>query len=589
MIRSFALILSLLLLLTQSCPAVFSQELASAEVAQKVSAVKSDIVLKAMTDELVRTMKELKLPGHPLPYFGSYQLTDEDYLNISASFGAVQSRHRSFSRDLNVSLRLGDKKLDNTAGGGGLLGLPISIGGGSLVTDDDYDALRYGLWSQTDRAYKRAVESLASTRARLNDLKIEDRPDCFSDARPVVLVEDCAKMDVDADQLQESMRKLSTVVKDFPQIKSSRFYINVRSRTRRFINSEGTLTRTASTGYLVGMSATASCKDGMELHDYDSFAADQMQSLPSQDKMQEAARAMCQRLATLTEAARAEDYEGPVLFEKQSASELVLTHIPSLVCAKPERLSAGADDEQVLGKPVLNSSISVVDDAMAKEFQGMPLKGGWKIDFEGVPPVRLNLVENGVLKTLCATRTPNRAVRISNGHSRGGGPSPGHLFLSTSDKTTLAELRARLIAMGKDQHLPFVLIVRRTMPGSLGGGMVGALAGLEGLISILATTIGSGSTNVPCQVYRVDIKTGKEELIRGARFQRMPKRGPLDWQLACDDAAAYTVTMPADWSHTSLSLITPSILVKDMEVSKPVRTTQRARYLKNPYFEEHGK
>jgi hypothetical protein len=484
-----------------------------------------------------------------------------------------------------VSLRLGDKELDNTAGGGGILGLPISIGGGSLVTDDDYDALRYGLWSQTDRAYKRAVESLESARAKLNDLKIEDRPDCFSDARPVVLVEDCAKMDIDANQLQESMRKLSTVVKDFPQIKFSRFYINVRSRTRRFINSEGTLTRTASTGYLVGMSATASCQDGMELHDYDFFAADEMQSLPSQDKMQEAARAMCQRLATLTEAVRAEDYEGPVLFEKQSASELVLAHVPSLVCAKPERFSAGADDEQVLGKPVLNSSISVVDDAMVKEFQGMPLKGGWKIDFEGVPAVRLNLVENGVLKTLCSTRTPNRAARVSNGHCRGGDPSPGHLFLSTSDKTNLAELRARLVAMGKEQHLPFVLIVRRTVPGFQGGG----LAGLERLISLLATSVGSGSTTGPCQVYRVDVNSGKEELIRGARFQRMPKRGPLDWQLACDDAAPYTVTMPADRSNTSLSLITPSILVKDMEVSKPLHTTQRARYLKNPYFEEHGK
>jgi hypothetical protein len=140
--------------------------------------------------------------------------------------------------------------------------------------------------------------------------------------------------------------------------------------------------------------------------------------------------------------------------------------------------------------------------------------------------------------------------------------------------------------------LPFVLIVRRTVPGFLGGGIGGdlaSLAGLEGLISILTTSVASGSTNGPCQVYRVDVETGKEELIRGARFQRMPKRGPLDWQLACDDTAPYTVNMPADRSHTSLSLITPSILVKDMEVSKPLHTTQRARYLKNPYFEEHGK
>jgi len=90
-------------------------------------------------------------------------------------------------------------------------------------------------------------------------------------------------------------------------------------------------------------------------------------------------------------------------------------------------------------------------------------------------------------------------------------------------------------------------------------------------------------------VYRLDLKSGKEELIRGARFKEMPKRGLLDLQLAADDTAPYTVEMPMDRSSTTLSLMTPSILVKDLEVAKPTRTTEALPYLKNPYFEEHGK
>jgi len=108
--------------------------------------------------------------------------------------------------------------------------------------------------------------------------------------------------------------------------------------------------------------------------------------------------------------------------------------------------------------------------------------------------------------------------------------------------------------------------------------------------SIGALTRGrSRSVGSPVLVYRLDLKSGKEELIRGARFKEMPKRGLMDLQLASDDTAPYTVEMPMDRSSTTLSLITPSILVKDLEVSKPTRTTDALPYLKNPYFEEQGK
>jgi TldD protein len=566
-----------------TCTPVWADSLPAAEVEQKSKALKSDAVLRAMQDELDRTMKDLKLPNHPLPYFGSYQVTDEEHLQVSASFGAVQNSHRYFARGSDVTLRVGDKTLDNTAGvSGGMFSLSGLSGAGTLVTDDNYDALRYGLWMQTDRAYKHAVESLESTKARLSNLKIEDRPDCFSDAKPVVLVEDCAKMDLNANGWQERVRKLSAVVKDYPQIESSHFNMNVRARTRRFINSEGTLTRTASTGYLISMSATAACKDGMNVHDSDFFSVENIDRLPGQDKMEEVARALCKRVCNMADARRAEKYEGPVLFEKQSASELAVSNIPSLICAKKEALSAGADEDQVLGKPVLNAAISVADDATAKVFNGLPLKGGWIVDYEGVPAAKLTLVENGILKTLCSTRTPSRAVQISNGHCRGGAPSPGHLFLSTTEKNTVADLRTKLIAMGKEQHLPAVVIVRRSVPSFLSRHSTGSIGAILAMFS-------SASGSSPSLVYLVDVNTGKEELIRGARFKAMPKRGLLDWQLASDDAASYIVSMPSDSSATSISLVTPSILVKELEISKPTHTTELPPYLKNPYFESHSK
>jgi hypothetical protein len=358
--------------------------------------------------------------------------------------------------------------------------------------------------------------------------------------------------------------------------------MNVRMSTRRFINSEGTLTKRSDTGALIGISASVQCKDGMDLSDYEFFAADSMDELPSQEKMEEATRGLCKRVSAMIDVRKAEEYQGPVLFEKQSASELAVAVLPRLVCARVEMggvLGGGSEDEQVLGKPVLASCMSVFDDPTSTSYNDQHLKGGWTIDFEGVPASKLNLVDKGILKTLCSTRTPTRVMHESNGHCRGSSASPGHLVLSTDQKTTRADLKSKLIELGKKDQLSSVLIVRRSMPGFLAN-----YSSISGLIRGRSRSVGS-----PVMVYRVDVNNGKEELIRGARFKELPKRGLLDLELACDDAQPYTVEMPADRTSTTLSLITPSILVRDLEVSKPPRTTEAPPYLKNPYFEEQGK
>jgi TldD protein len=557
-------------------------ELSDGERTQKERALQSDLVLRAMDDELTRSMKGLKLPNYPLPYFGSYSVNDEDFLQLSATFGAVETRDRRVNRYSDTILRVGDKRLDNSAASGGVLFGRSWIGGSDVVTDDDYDAIRYGLWRQSDNAYKQAVESLESAKAKLRYLNIEDRPDSFSDASPVVYVVESVKPVIDADAWQERVRKLSAIFKEYPKVETSNVFMNVRQSTRRFINSEGTLTKHSDTGVLIGISASVQCKDGMDLSDYEFFAADNIDQLPGQEKMEQTTRELCKRVAAMLDVPRAEEYQGPVLFEKQAASELATAVLPRLVCARPEisgTLGGGSEDEQVLDKPLLASCISVFDDPTSTQFNDQRLKGGWAIDFEGVPAVKLKLVEKGILKTLCSTRTPSRAVRTSNGHCRGSAASPGHLLLATDQKATFADLKSKLIELGKQDKLDSVLIVRRSLPGFLTN-----YSSISGLTRGRWRSVGS-----PVMVYRVDVNSGKEALIRGARFRELPKRGLLDLELASDDTRPYTVEMPTDRSGITLSLITPSILVKDLEVSKPPRTTEAPPYLKNPYFEEQGK
>jgi hypothetical protein len=47
-----------------------------------------DVVMKAMRDEMARSMKELTLENLEKPYFIAYRVVDNDTTGVAASFGA---------------------------------------------------------------------------------------------------------------------------------------------------------------------------------------------------------------------------------------------------------------------------------------------------------------------------------------------------------------------------------------------------------------------------------------------------------------------------------------------------------------------
>ena len=127
-------------------------------------------VLRAMHEELARSLQVLKAQPTP-PYFLSYQITDLQTARVAGSFGAVTASGERHRRHLDVDLRVGDYRFDNTHAVRG--GFPDFAGffdftGGvaQIPIEDDPVAIRAALWYQTDRKYKRAVERL--TRARAN-------------------------------------------------------------------------------------------------------------------------------------------------------------------------------------------------------------------------------------------------------------------------------------------------------------------------------------------------------------------------------------------------------------------------------------
>ena len=59
-----------------------------------------DIVMKAMRDEMARSMKELTIENLEKPYFIAYRVIDSENASVAASFGALNRSNSNRSRML---------------------------------------------------------------------------------------------------------------------------------------------------------------------------------------------------------------------------------------------------------------------------------------------------------------------------------------------------------------------------------------------------------------------------------------------------------------------------------------------------------
>ncbi len=155
------------------------------------SSTAQDVVMKAMHDELQRSMKDLRLEELNKPYFVSYTVEETLVTETSASFGSLLSNERDQQRWLSVEVRVGDYDLDNTnflsmpSGWSGML--RSFFGRTPLPLEDDYREIRRRLWLATDAAYKDALENLSKKQAALKTkTRSEDVPD-FSREEPATI------------------------------------------------------------------------------------------------------------------------------------------------------------------------------------------------------------------------------------------------------------------------------------------------------------------------------------------------------------------------------------------------------------------
>ncbi len=511
--------------------------------ARAANPASTDVVLRALREEMDRSKAKLKMENVPAPYYIEYRVTEIDQFEASAVFGALRNQQRNRGRLLRVVVRVGDYKQDSYYGTGeGAVDL--------VASDDDVFAIRHRIWLATDRAYKAASEALSAKQAALKQLKVDEPVDDFAKATPVEAIETLAHFsptDLASDftswtHLLEEASALYRTDKDLETFESGlRFTVE----NRYFLNSEGTVARSGHAHYVISVSGSTQASDGMLLHRSHADQGNDLKELPTREQFLKTTVRVRETLTLLRDAPVVdEEYRGPVLFSNDAAASVVTELIePNVLGGKPKL----GENARTTGKwsssyksRVLPDFINVFDDPSISAISGHPLFGNYTLDDEGVKAQRVSLIEKGQLVAYLMGRQPIRDFPASNGHGRAAAaaapaPHPGNLILQSTDPQPDAGLKAKLIEICKNRDLPYGLYVQTMGPN------------LE-----------------PRLLYRIWTKDAHEELVRGGVF------GDLDVRsLRSDLIAAGTAPDVEDRSEpVGFSVASPALLFDELQVKR---------------------
>jgi predicted Zn-dependent protease len=547
-----------------------------------------DVILEALKDELARSVDELQLEDMEKPYYIEYSVEETETFALRAIFGAVASSRSDKSRFLQVGVRVGSYDFDNSGFSSPRFRYSSS-GFRPLVIEDDYAALRQDIWLATDAAYKQSVEQLAGKKSLLKTkVQTEEIPD-FSREEPVTSINPRESLGYSRSYWEKLVRSLSEIFKEFPAIYYSGVNFSLTTTNKYFVNSEGTMVRQPVTLYMLVAQASTRAQDGMPLKHFVPFLGTNRESLPTEKKMKEAIRKMAEELSALTSAPVLDQYFGPVLVTAEAATEIFAQTLgPQLSGDRPllmdQRGSAVVMPERNLSnrlnRRVLPSFFTVVDDPTQTSYEKHSLIGAYKVDDQGVEAQKVTLIEDGFLKTLLMSRRPRKEIDKSNGHGRSISmlSSTAHysnLFVKASEARSFAELKQELIELCKYEGLSYGLLVRRL------DNRFFSPRDFEDMFGMTQARGRRETVTAPLLVHKVYVEDGREELIRGLSIEEMSVRILRDIVAAGED---YSVNNLLASGNLPVSVVAPSLLFEEIELSKPQGPLQKPALLKHPYF-----
>ncbi len=434
------------------------------------AALPEDTLLKAMRDELKRSLKKLQLENLEKPYYLSYRIAETQTISAAASFGALSTSNEFRRRVLATDCRVGSYEMDNTNfysarnAMSGVIRFQANFGI-TLPLDDDYDEIRRQLWLSTDAGYKQALDDLAKKRAALeNRTRTGAAIGDLSKEEKTETVEDQPANLLNKQKSEALVKQLSALFRDAKGIDNSGVRIESTTVLTRFVSSEGTEFWRNSPSIMINWYAEAQASDGMPISDVETHYFTSASEIPD---LKSNILAFQKRLLNLSAAKTLTRYAGPVIFEGQAAAELFAQGFATALLGTPRIVVDDQRFEGIFGANtgvfsdkistrVLPSHMRLTDDPTRPN-----LAGSYKVDEDGVKTKPTVVVQGGILKRLLNTRALVPGVNDSTGNRRAAGIAPSNLILESSKAVPAAQLKQDLLQIVKDRGLEFGVLIRK--------------------------------------------------------------------------------------------------------------------------------
>jgi predicted Zn-dependent protease len=540
------------------------------------------VLLEALAAELDRAKGQLRLGDNEPPFFLGLQLKEYDSREISGRFGAVYEDHERRYRNLLADVRVGSYEFDSTADPDAL-GFDFDFDGGgysadkALPLDDSPVALRRSVWLVVDEQYKKALAAYLKKRSKeVYRPEDKDRPSSFSREAPVTDVEPARPFAFDRKAWAEEVRRVTGGLREEPVIFDASMRVTGDKLVRLLATSEGARLVTEQVIFGLHVSAYARAPDGMLLENGRDFYGAREADLPRGPALDREVGKLVAELRALQKAPLVDPFTGPALLSPEATG--VLFHE-----AVGHRLEGERQDDEnegrtfkgQVGRSILPDWLSIIDDPTLAHFRlgdaPVPLNGFYRFDEQGVRAQPVTLIEAGVLRGYLLSRRPVVGFTSSNGHGRSAGnrmpvARMANLWVKPLKTVPDAQLKQMLVDEARRQGKPYGIYVTDIT----GGNTNTASSGYQAF---------KGSSRL---AYRIDAKTGAEELMRGVEIVGTPLSSTNKLLAMGDRYGIFNGFCGAESGYVPVSTVAPAALLGEIELQRTRKDIGRPPLLPPP-------